>query len=119
MLLYNYIFLLLLFSLDKAIERTGDMFEIDDRGGPKIGILITTGPNAQEKGSIPLAQAMKKMRDLGAKMYTIAIGPNVDYSEILFISHPSNIIKMDDFRSLQTNVQQVGLHISRTHGKLL
>lgn len=104
------------FPLDKAIERTGDMFEIDNRGGPKISILITTGPNAQ--GSIPLSQAIKKMRDMGAKMYIVAVGPNVDDSEMLSISHPNDIIKMDDFSSLQTNVQQVGLHISRTYGEL-
>lgn len=92
------------------------MFDNYNRGGPKIGILITSGPSAQEKGSIPLNQAMKKMRDIGAKMYTLAVGPDVDDNEILSISHPNNIIKMADFRSLQTNVQQVGLHISRTYG---
>ncbi|KAK3745599.1 hypothetical protein QZH41_005840 [Actinostola sp. cb2023] len=103
--------------IDRAIERTGEMFEDDNRGGPKIGILVTSGPNAQERGSIPLNQAMKKMRDLGGKMYSIAIGPDVSESEMGSISHPNNIIKIPDFRSLQANVQKVGLHISRTYGK--
>lgn len=95
------------------------MFEIDIRGGPKIGILVSTGPSTVEHGSKTLNDAMKMMKQMGGKMYSIAVGPKIDENEILTISHPNDIIKMPDFRSLQASVQKIGLHISRTYGKTL
>lgn len=104
---------------DRALKRTGDMFKYDNRGGPKIAILVTSGPASKAADSVPLNQAMKTIRDLGGKIYSVAIGPDVDDRELTTMSHPRNIMRIRDFKSLQTNVQKVGLHISRTHGKWL
>lgn len=101
--------------IDQALLMAARMFRHHDEVAPRAVILFTSGPHA---GTLDqLKSASKRVTDLGALIYVVAIGPSVANSQIEeLVSSSDDIKKLPSFMDLQSEIHFVGRYVSLQQG---
>ena len=103
--------------MDKALRLAVRMFRDHVRPGPRAVVLFTSGPQEITE-STDLDGPIKQLENLNARIYVVAIGPEVPYREVRSLVNDSNdVIQIPSFLKLQYELHAIGRHISLTQGE--
>ena len=103
--------------MDKALRLAVRMFRDHVRPGPRAVVLFTSGPQEITE-STDLDGPIKQLEYLNARIYVVAIGPEVPYREVrALVNDSDDVIQIPSFLKLQHELHAIGRHISLTQGE--
>ena len=102
--------------MDTALQMAVRMFRDHGKPAPRAVLLFTSGPQLTDLDQLEAAR--KRLENLGARIYVIAIGPSVVYREVArLVNSSSDVIQIPSFIDLQSEIHAVGRHVSLVQGK--
>lgn len=100
--------------LDKALKlAASQMFSAN--GGTrlrkrKIMVILTDGRQSRDPDTIPLQDAVRPLRQLGVRIYTVAIGDEVDLKELYQVTErKEDVFPVSDFADLANMANDIAL----------
>ena len=76
---------------------------------PKVLIILTDGKQSADFDAVPIERSVLPLRHLGVKIFALAIGDQVDMSELQqIVADPNDIYAVKDFDALLDNAKNVG-----------
>lgn len=98
--------------LDKALQlASSQLFAASGGSRPsvrKVMIVLTDGRQSQDFDTVPLSVAVRPLRQLGVKIYAVAIGDEVDLGELNQITDSrDDVISVSDFDDLANMASDV------------
>lgn len=76
---------------------------------PKVMIILTDGKQSADYDAVPIERSVLPLRHLGVRIIALAIGSQVDVSELRhMVNDPKDIHAVKDFDELLDNVKEVG-----------
>ncbi|XP_078377620.1 SCO-spondin-like [Oculina patagonica] len=76
---------------------------------PKVLIILTDGKQSADYDAVPIERSVLPLRHLGVRIFALAIGSQVDMSELRqIVNDPKDIHAVKDFDELLNNVKEVG-----------
>lgn len=100
--------------LDKALALAAtQMFSTSGgtrSGKRKIMVILTDGRQSQDPDTIPLQEAVSPLRKLGVRVYTVAIGDEVDLNELYQVTEgKDDVFPVSDFANLANMATDIAL----------
>lgn len=90
---------------------------------PKVFIILTDGKQSADYDAVPIARSVLPLRNLGVRVFALAIGDQVDMNELKqIVADPKDIYPVKDFDTLLENVKTVGnqtCELIKRPGKML
>ena len=104
--------------LDKALELASSrLFTASGgtrSGKRKIMIVLTDGRQSQDPDTVPLKDAVLPLRQLGVRIYAVAIGDEVDLKELHQVSERNeDVFPVSDFDDLANMANDIALNTCR------
>lgn len=104
--------------LDKALElASSQLFTASGGTRPskrKVMIILTDGRQSQDYDNVPLTVAVRPLRELGVRIFAVAIGDEVDLSELnQMTDSKDDVIPVSDFDDLANMANDVALKSCR------
>lgn len=85
-------------------------------GVPRIVVLLTTGRQGLSRDS--LDESVKPLKDLGVKVFVVAIGSRPDDQELLpVVDQPDDLLGVSSFNDLASQTRPIAKHIVNNTGK--
>ena len=79
-------------------------------GKRKIMVILTDGRQSQDPDTIPLQEAVSPLRKLGVRVYTVAIGDEVDLNELYQVTEgKEDVFPVSDFANLANMATDIAL----------
>ena len=76
---------------------------------PKVMIILTDGKQSADYDAVPIERSVLPLRHLGVRIFALAIGDQVDMSELRqIVNDPKDIHAVKDFDELLGNIKNVG-----------
>ena len=106
--------------LDKALELASSrLFTASGgtrSGKRKIMIILTDGRQSQDPDTVPLKDAVLPLRQLGVRIYTVAIGDEVDLKELYQVTERNeDVFPVSDFDDLANMANDIALNTCRVN----
>lgn len=96
--------------MDNALEYASKLFDDSRPGVRKIVVMLTAGP--QSAGGKPLLKAVEPLGTIGARIYVIAVGNQVNVTELTsVVNRKEDIQRVRSFQRLISNVKPIGDYI--------
>lgn len=114
--------------LDKALKlASSQLFTASGgarSGQRKVMIILTDGRQSQDPDTVPLQEAVRPLRQLGVRIYTVAIGDEVDLKELYQVTERNeDVFPVSDFADLANMANDIALKTCRvtalSPGKLI
>ena len=103
--------------IDRALVLAGQTFAKARSRVPKIAIVLTYGRRLSEPGSNYIQSAINVLRDRGVSVFVIAIGEDLDFSELVkMVKKPLDIASDPSFDKLQPYVGSIARYIVTNAG---
>lgn len=103
--------------MDRALRMAVRMLRDHVKPGPRAIVLFTSGPD-NVTASYDIDGAVKQLEIGGARIYVVAIGPNVrNYQVRPLVNSSDDVIKISTFLKLYSELHMVGRYIALTQGK--
>lgn len=104
--------------LDKALELASTrLFTASGgtrSGKRKIMIILTDGRQSQDPDTVPLTDAVLPLRQVGVRIYTVAIGDEVDLKELYQVTERNeDVFPVSDFDDLANMANDIALNTCR------
>lgn len=103
--------------MDKALQKSVDVVKNARPGVPKVVVLLTAGRQSPPRDTLP--PSVKPLKDLGASVFVVRIGPRPDEKELSpVVEKPGDVLNVstfDDFSPHRT--RQIARHIVNREGK--
>lgn len=104
--------------LDKALKLASSRLftasEGSRSGKRKIMIILTDGRQSQDPDTVPLQKAVLPLRQLGVRIYTVAIGDEVDLKELYQVTERNeDVFPVSDFDDLANMANDIALNTCR------
>ena len=104
--------------LDKALElASSQLFTASGGTRPskrKVMIILTDGRQSKDYDNVPLTVAVRPLRELGVRIFAVAIGDEVDLSELnQMTDSKDDVIPVSDFDDLANMANDVALKSCR------
>ena len=104
--------------LDKALDLASSQLFTASGGTRdskrKVMIILTDGRQSQDYDTVPLAVAVRPLRQLGVKIYAVAIGDEVDLSELnQMTDNKDDVIPVSGFDDLANMANDIALKSCR------
>lgn len=104
--------------LDKALKLASSrLFTASEgslSGKRKIMIILTDGRQSQDPDTVPLQGAVLPLRQLGVRIYTVAIGDEVDLKELYQVTERNeDVFPVSDFDDLANMANDIALNTCR------
>lgn len=104
--------------IDLASTKAAEILEGSRFLVPKVVVLLTAGVNGVGEAEL-LSNASKALRDVGANIYVVAIGEDVDLRELeMIVEEQKDIFKVPKFTGLAETFESTAKAIIRRAGKL-
>ena len=102
---------------DRALDTAAALLLRSRSTLPKAVVLITAGDQNTAPGTIPLEEAARPLRQLGAWVYVITVG-RMDVKELEKVMiRPTDMFLASSFSGLYGFVSPVGTYVANTSGK--
>lgn len=76
---------------------------------PKVMIILTDGKQSADYDAVPIERSVLPLRQLGVRIFALAIGSQVDMNELRqMVNDPKDIRAFKDFDELLDDVKKVG-----------
>ena len=80
----------------------------------KIMVVLTDGRQSQDPDTVPLQEAVLPLRQLGVRIYTVAIGDEVDLKELYQVTERNeDVFPVSDFDDLANMANDIALKTCR------
>lgn len=104
--------------MDRALDAAATALGGARDSVAKIVILLTNGKQAREEGATSLRDAAQPLRDLGAKMFVVAISSGVDSTELApLVENAGDMFRVPSFGGLQDKERQIAKEIADKAGE--
>ena len=81
---------------------------------PKLVVLLTAGRQSPAQDAVPLGQASKPLRDMGAKTYVIALGSQPSTQELRpVVERPEDILTVRSYDHLRPRAHPIASDLTR------
>ena len=94
--------------IDRALQAAQTVLNTGRPDIPKIVILLTGGKQTPASGALSLDVAAQPLKEAGAKIFVVTIGPRPDLKELLrVVEDGGDIFTAPTFKGLRSLVQKV------------
>lgn len=103
--------------LDKALKlASSQLFTANGGirpGQRKVMIILTDGRQSQDPDTVPLQDAVRPLKQLGVRIYAVAIGDEVDLPDLLPVTDSKDVFTVSDFDDLANMANDIALKTCR------
>ena len=103
--------------LDRALQEGAHMLRDARQLTPKVVLLLTAGAQSSDQGLPTLEEASEPLRHLGAAIFVVAIGQDVDAEELSpLVKNPEDIFELPSFNMLVPEAVPFAAEVSERTG---
>ena len=103
---------------DRALEFAGGLVQAARSTVPRIVIILTAGKQSSASGVKPLDIPAKALRDIGGRLFVVAIGAEPDVDKLVAATEsPADVFSLSSFGDLAPKPVPIAGHVAKQFGK--